>query len=143
MPLLSPIFLLRPPELVDSKAGRHRGPLPGARVLPRGVSRATNTYEKAPSLYPMPVCRLASSLRPPEYPDLQSIRRYRRPLPGVRVLSWVFRSLLTSRQKPHVFTCSICSVWCWKQLGTVVPEIARSSYGRHFDLAAILFWMGW
>ena len=54
------------------------------------------TCEKTPYrylLYPMTVCRLESLLRPPEHPGLHSIRRYRGPSPGVRVLPWVFRSL--------------------------------------------------
>ena len=51
MPLSSHVSLLRPPEHVDSKAGRHRGPLPGARVLPWEVLRTINTCEKTPCRY--------------------------------------------------------------------------------------------
>src|ERR1700736_1589747 len=51
MPLSSPVSLPRPSEEVDSKEERHRGPLPGARVLPRDVLRTITTSEKTPCLY--------------------------------------------------------------------------------------------
>src|ERR1700736_3896505 len=51
MPLSSPVSLPRPSENVDSKEGRHRGPLPGGRVLPREVLRTISTSEKTPCLY--------------------------------------------------------------------------------------------
>jgi hypothetical protein len=56
MPISSPVSLPRPSEDVDSKEGRHRGPLPGARLLPREVLRTINTCEKSPCLY----CLLSS-----------------------------------------------------------------------------------
>ena len=143
MPISSPVSLPRPSEDVDSKEGRHRGPLPGGRVLPREVLRTINTCEKTPCRYLLSRPRFGTAWSP-EYPGLLSIRRHRAPLPGVRVLPWVFRSLLTSRRNSHVCTCSICNLsGVGNQLGTVVPEIAYSPYGRHFDFAAILFWMGW
>jgi hypothetical protein len=57
MPLSSTVSLLRPPEHVDSKAGRHRGPLPGGRVVSRKVMRTNNRYEKSLCRYrPLSPC---------------------------------------------------------------------------------------
>jgi hypothetical protein len=51
MPVLSPISLFRPSEVVDSNTERHRGPLPGGRVLSRKVMRTMNTCEKTACRY--------------------------------------------------------------------------------------------
>jgi hypothetical protein len=51
MSLSSPVFLLQPPERVDSKKGRHRGPLHGDRVLSQEVVETKNTREEAPICY--------------------------------------------------------------------------------------------
>jgi hypothetical protein len=143
--------LLRPPEHPGLHSiRRYRGPSPGVRVLPwvfrslpRKVLRTINTCEKTPCRYLLSRPSLGTAW-PPEYPGLRSMCRHRGPLPGVRVLPLEVRSPLTFRGEPPARTWLIFSLsGVGNQLATVVPEIAHSSYSRHFDLAAILFWMGW
>src|ERR1700736_5071485 len=103
MPISSQVSLPGPSEDVDSKEGRHRGPLPGCRVLPREVVRTINTCEKTPCRYLLSRPRFGTAW-PPEHPGLQSIGRHRGPLPGGRVLPREVRSPLTFRGEPPADT---------------------------------------